>query len=117
MTTYHLRTNDIWDVWETLVLKYPLDIFSNFWKTYRFERFYFFVIILKFGEPQSHAPDIGNIRTFWSYLALEGIPKLLELEKNICFIYEDLLEGGVDLLQSQILWPIKTVSSVNFLCF
>ena len=47
---------------------------------------------MKFKEPQSYASDIGNVKIISSYLALEKVPELMELEKNSCFAYEDLIE-------------------------
>ena len=92
VTTYHLGTDDFSDVWEASVLEHSLDVFPLFRKTPKSERFCFLIIILKFGEPQSYASDVGNVGTVSSYLALEGVPESVELGKNSRATYLDLVE-------------------------
>ena len=92
--TYHLGADDLWNIWEPSVLEHSLDIFPLFRKTCSSEFLCFFVSILQFGQSQSHASDVGNVRTVSSYLALEGIPKLVQLRKDSRSAYEDLMERG-----------------------
>ena len=35
MTAYHLKADDLWDIWEPLVLEYSLDIFLVLWEAYK----------------------------------------------------------------------------------
>ena len=92
VTTYHLRIDNFWDVWEALVLEHSFIIFLVFQKICKSKHFCFFVIVLKFGEPQSHAFNVGNIKIVSSYLTLGGVPELVELQKSNYFAYKDLIE-------------------------
>ena len=94
MTTYQLRADDLWNIWEPSVLEHSLDVFPLLQKTCSSEFLCFLVFVLQFGQSQSHASDVGNVRTVSSYLALEEIPELVELEKNSRSAYEDLIERG-----------------------
>ena len=49
MTTYHLKVDNFWDIWEVLVPEPSLDVLPVFWKIYSFECFCFFIFVLKFG--------------------------------------------------------------------
>ena len=94
VTTYYLGTDKLWDVWEASVLKYSLIIFSALQKAccIWFERLHLFIVILQLRHSLSHISNINNVRTVWSHLALKRIRKLLELRKDSCFAYEDLVE-------------------------
>ena len=73
VTIYHLGADDLWDIWEFLVLKHSLDILPLFRKTCSSEFLCFFVFVLQFGQSQFHISDVSNVRTVSSNLALEGI--------------------------------------------
>ena len=92
VTTYHLGVDDLWDIWELLVLEHSLNVLPLLRKTYNSKFLCFFVFVLQFGQLQSHASDIGNVSTVSSYPALERIPKLVELGKDSCSAFEDLME-------------------------
>ena len=49
VTTYHLKANDLWDIWEPLVLEHFLDFLPALRKASRSQNFYFLVFVLKFG--------------------------------------------------------------------
>ena len=90
--TYHFGIDNFWDIWETLVLEHSFDVFPALQKACSSECFYFFVVILQLKELYSHTFNIG-IRTVKNYFALEEVPKLVQLGKSSCSIYEDLMEG------------------------
>ena len=92
VTTYDLRADDFWDVYEALILKHSLNIFIVLWKTCRSRCFCFVVIVLKFEQRQSHASNIDNIKTVLRYLALEEVSELVKLRKASCSVYKDLME-------------------------
>ena len=94
VTTYHLGADNLWDIWEPLVLKHSFDVLPVLRKAYSSECFCFLVFILKFGKSQFHIPNVGNVRTVLSYLTLKKVPELVELGKNNCSAYEDLIERG-----------------------
>ena len=51
MTIYHLKTDDCWDVWESLILEHSLNVFSALRKTCKAsEKLCFLVIFLQLGE-------------------------------------------------------------------
>ena len=80
MTTYHLGTDDLWNVYEFLVLEHSLDILPVLWKARSSECFCFLVFVLKFEQSQSHASNVGNKETVSSDLSSEGVLELVELE-------------------------------------
>ena len=75
-----------------MVLEYSLDDFSIFQKACNSESSCFLVVVLKFGQSQSHVFNVGNVRTVSSYLTLEKILELVELEKDSRFTYKDLIK-------------------------
>ena len=51
VTTYDLRTDDLWDIRESLKLEYSLDNFPAFWKPCRVsEKLCLLIIFLQLGE-------------------------------------------------------------------
>ena len=51
MTTYHLGTDDLWDVWESLELKHSLNVFPAIRKARKVsKKLYFFIVFLQLGE-------------------------------------------------------------------
>ena len=92
MTNYYLRTNNFLDIWKASVLEHSFDIFPIFQKTSKSEHLCFFIIVLKFEEPQFHAFNINNVRIILSYFALDGFSELVELEINSCPAYKDLVK-------------------------
>ena len=92
MTTYHLGADDLCDVCEPSVLEHSLDVLPVLQKTCSSKCFCFLVFILKFGQLQSHASDVGNIGTVLSDFSLERIPKSVELGQNRRSAYQDLVE-------------------------
>ena len=94
VTTYHLGADDLWDIWEPSVLEHSLDVLPALRKACSSECFYFLVFVLKFGQSQPHASNVGNVRTVSSYLASEGVPELVEMGKDSCSACEDLMERG-----------------------
>ena len=50
VTTYHLGTDDFWDVKESLILEYSFDVFPALLKAPSSQHFCLFVVILQFGE-------------------------------------------------------------------
>ena len=90
--TYHLETNDFWDVWEALVLKHYFDILLVFRKACSSKYFFFLVFVLNFGQLQSYASNTSNVKTISSYLALKRISESEKLKKDSCSTYEDLVE-------------------------
>ena len=68
---------------------FSLNVFLVLRKTYSSEYFYFFIVVLKFEEPQFHASNVGNVRTVLNYFALKGVPELVELRKDSYSISED----------------------------
>ena len=119
VTTYHLRVDDLWDIWESSVLKHSLDILSLLRKICSSEFLCFLVFVLQFGQLQSHISDVGNVRTVSSYLALKGVLELVELGKDSCSAYEDLIEREeltwVD--QKTRLWLVRTAGGARSWCF
>ena len=92
VTTYHLRADNLWNIWELLVLEHFLNVFPVLQKACRaFERFRFLVIFLQLGDLQSYTSDI-SVKTFKSYFVLDKVPELAQLGKNSCSAYEDLAE-------------------------
>ena len=49
VTTYHLRVDDLWDIYEPLILEDSFDVLAALRKAPSSERFYFFVIVLQLG--------------------------------------------------------------------
>ena len=92
MTIYHLGADNLWDIWEPSVLEHSLDVLPLLRKTCSSKFLCFLVFVLQFGQSQSHASDVSNVRTVSSYLALERIPGLVELGKDNCSAYKDLME-------------------------
>ena len=92
ITTYYLGTDDCWDVLKSLILEHSFDIFPALWKACRvFEKLCFFVVFLQLGKLWFHASDVG-VRIVKSYFTSEGVPELVQSEKNSCSAYEDLVE-------------------------
>ena len=94
VTTYYLGADDLWDIWEPSVLEYSLNVLPLLRKTCSSEFLCFLVFVLQFGQLQSHASDVSNVRTVSSYLALEEVLELVELGKDSRSAYEDLMERG-----------------------
>lgn len=94
VTTYRLEIRDFWDILESLILNYSFILFSVLWKTYcnRYKHFCFFIVVLQFGELQSHSFDICIIKTIVKYFVLERVLELVQLEKNSHSANEDLVE-------------------------
>ena len=77
VTTYHLRADDLWDIWESLLLQHSLDIFAALRKACSSsEKLCFLIVFLQLGEVKSHASGVGNVRVVLSYFPLEGVPEL-----------------------------------------
>ena len=92
---YDLGTDDLWDVWEFLELKYSFDVFPALRKACRAsEKFCFLVVFLQLRELKPHASNVGNVRTVKSYFASKGVPKLVQPRKDDFSAYEDLVERG-----------------------
>ena len=92
VTTYHLEADDVWDIWEPLVLKHSLEFFLALWKACKAsKKLCFLVIFLQLRESQPHISDIG-IRTFKSHFGWEKVPEIVQLRKDSHFVYEDLVE-------------------------
>ena len=94
VTIYDLEADVFWDIWESLVLKHFFDILSVLRKACNSKCFSFLIFILKFGQSQFYASYVGNMKTVSSYIALEGVPKSIQLGKDICSIYKDLMKRG-----------------------
>ena len=94
MITYYLGADNFRDVWEALVLKHSLHVLLVLRKVCSSESFHFFIFVLKFGQPKFHASNVSNIKIVMSNVALEEVSELVELRKNICSTYEDLVEKG-----------------------
>ena len=92
--TYHLKADNLWDIWELSVLEHSLNILSILQKACNSDWFYFFVFVLKFKQSQSHASDIHNVKTVSSNLVSERVPKSVELGPDNCSIYQNLVERG-----------------------
>ena len=92
MTTYHLGADDLWDICKLSVVEHSLDVILDLWKARSSECYCFFVFVLKFGQLQSHASDVSNVKTVSSDRSLEGVPKSVELGQDSCFEYQNLVE-------------------------
>ena len=93
VTTYHLRVDDLWDIWELSVLEHSLDVLSVLWEAYSSDWFFcFFVFVLKFGQSQSYAFDLCNVRIVLSDLISKGVSEPIELGSDNCSAYKDLVE-------------------------
>ena len=91
VTISHLRADDFWDIWESLVLEYFLDIFPLLQKFCRvFEKLCFHVVFLQLEELWAHASDIGNVKTFSSYIALEEVVITWPSEWKSCDDYQSI---------------------------
>ena len=94
MTTYHLETDDCWDVWEFLISEHSLDVFLALWKPCKpSEKFCFLVVFQLLRELQSHISDV-SVKTFKYYFGLKIVPEMAQLRKDSCSAYEDLVEKG-----------------------
>ena len=92
VTIYHLRADNLWEIWELSALEHSLDVLPVLRKAYSSECFCFLIFVLKFGQSQSHASDIGNIKTVSSDHTLERVSELVELEQNSRSAYQNLVE-------------------------
>ena len=50
VTTYHLKTDNLWDICKPLVLEYSLDVFLVLQEAYSSKCSCFLVFVLKFGQ-------------------------------------------------------------------
>ena len=92
VTIYDLGTDDLWDLWEPLVLEHSLDVLPALRKFCRAsEKLCFLIVFLQLGESLPHASD-ACIRTVLRYVTLEGVPELAELGKDMGSAYKDLVE-------------------------
>ena len=89
--TYDLVTDNIWDVWEASVLEHSFDVLPLFWKVCSSECLGFLVIVLQLEKSKFQFFDIG-VKTLNSYIVLERVSELAQLEKKSRSIYEDLVE-------------------------
>lgn len=87
--------------WAIRILKHSLNVFPIFWKTLKSEHSFFFIVVLKFREPQSYTSNVSNIETVLSYLTLERVSKLMKLEKNSHSAYKNLVKKRKDLFRAQ----------------
>ena len=62
VTTYDLGTDDLWDVWEPLVLEHSLDVLPTFRKASSSQRYCLFVIVLQLGKSQTHGTNGDLVR-------------------------------------------------------
>ena len=92
VTIYHLGADDFWDIWEALVLEHSLNVFLVLQKAPKSQRFCLFVVVLQLGESQVYTSDAG-VKTVLSYVALEGVPKMMELGKDKGSAYEELMDS------------------------
>ena len=76
MTTYDLGTDDLWDVWEPLVLEHSLDVLPTFQKAFSSQCYCLFVIVLHLGESQTHGTDADLVRALRTQFGLERVPEL-----------------------------------------
>ena len=74
--TYDLGTDDLWDVWEPLVLEHSLDVLSTFRKAFSSQRYCLFVIVLQLGESQTHGTNADSVRALRTQFGSERIPEL-----------------------------------------
>ena len=76
MTIYDLGTDDLWDVWEPLVLEHSLDVLPTFRKTSNSQRYCLFVILLQLGESQTHGTTADSVRALCTQFGSERVPEL-----------------------------------------
>ena len=62
VTTYDLGTDNLWDVWEPLVLEHSFEVFPAFRKASSSQSYCFFVVGLQLGESQTHGTDADLVR-------------------------------------------------------
>ena len=76
VTTYDLETDDLWEVWEPLVLEHFLDVFPAFRKAFSSQRYCFFVVVLQLGKSQTHGPNADSVRAFCTQFGSERFSEL-----------------------------------------
>ena len=76
VTTYDLETDDLWDVWELLVLEHSLDVLLTFRKASNSQRYCLFVIVLQLGEFQTHGTNADLVRALRTQFDSERVPEL-----------------------------------------
>ena len=76
VTTYDLETDDLWDVWEPLVLEYSLNIFPAFRKASSSQRYCLFVVVLQLEESQTHGTNADSVKALRTQFGSERIPEL-----------------------------------------
>ena len=76
VTTYDLKTDDFWDVWEPLVLEHSLDVLLAFRKPSSSQRYCLFVIVLQLGESQTHGTNADSVRALCTQVGSERVPEL-----------------------------------------
>ena len=92
VTTYHLGTDDFWDVWETLILKHSLNIFSSVPHPLCLRFPGKIVLFLQFLQVESHSTNASSIGAFVSQFESEIVSELMQLREDIGSAYEDLVE-------------------------
>ena len=65
-----------------MILEHSLDVFSALRRASNSQYFCLFVVVLQLKESKVHTSDTG-VRTVLSYVALEVVPELIELEKDM----------------------------------
>ena len=76
VTTDDLKTDNLWDVWEPLVLEYSLDVLSAFRKASSSQRYCLFVVVLQLGESQTHGTNADLVKALRTQFGSERFPEL-----------------------------------------
>ena len=76
VTIYDLGTDDLWDVWQSLVLEHSLNVLPAFRKASSSQRYCLFVIVLQLGESQINGTDANLVRALCTQFSSKLVPKL-----------------------------------------
>ena len=96
MPTDQLQSNDPRNVRKASILKHSFNVFPSFRKLYNPQFFCLIIVALQVWESQPHRSDTNIVRVFVGYLALERVPKLLQLRQNSSAANKDLVKREWD---------------------
>ena len=92
VTTYHLGTDDFWDVWKASVLKHSLDVFPFIPHPLCLGFLDEIVLFLQFLQAEPHSTNASGVGALVSQFGPKSVPELTQLREDMSFTYEDLVE-------------------------